>query len=502
MGDPQVMHYVVFLMNHGLQPYKQIGDMNMPGAYMAEQSALAVFGHTDLGWRLYDFSLAIITAIGMASIARRVDWIAGVFAALIFTFNHAVDGPLDAGQRDQVIAVLLVVSVALLFEAVRRHKSWLMFWFALLSALAVSIKPTVALAGPVLLLYGLWKLRREAIPIRTYLLWGIAGFFGAIAIVALFLVAHGSTDAFFHQLTTVIPHYSSLDPVPWSKMAALSLQKSLFALALLALGAAALLRDTPQRWEQNVVLLCTGFGALSYFAQHKGFSQHRYTFIAFLALWSCIQLTIALDGKGTQRRVTVAKGIGLLTIVFFFLYVLPRDLATIRRSPQYDNFTRYLEHDLNQIGPSGLQGNVQCFDIIDGCLTALFHLQILQNTGSTGDLLLFQPIAAPAVVQARENFWSAIGPHPPQVYIISNWQFGSRVRNFNKVETWPAFTKSLNTDYVFVMQREFRPLRPPTSASGTNPNIPGYRIYVRKDSPLLPSALRLEAPPDSSRRAP
>src|SRR5579875_1235195 len=58
MWDMQVMHYVSFLIDRGWAPYRQIGDMNMPGAYLFEGWALHLFGSTDLGWRLYDFSLS------------------------------------------------------------------------------------------------------------------------------------------------------------------------------------------------------------------------------------------------------------------------------------------------------------------------------------------------------------------------------------------------------------------------------------------------------------
>ena len=33
-GDASLMHYVVFLMHHGKEPYRDIIDMNLPASYM------------------------------------------------------------------------------------------------------------------------------------------------------------------------------------------------------------------------------------------------------------------------------------------------------------------------------------------------------------------------------------------------------------------------------------------------------------------------------------
>src|SRR5580692_1605693 len=53
--DASIMHYVNFLMDHGMQPYSQIGDFNMPGAYLTDRWAMRIFGAGDMGSRLYEF---------------------------------------------------------------------------------------------------------------------------------------------------------------------------------------------------------------------------------------------------------------------------------------------------------------------------------------------------------------------------------------------------------------------------------------------------------------
>src|SRR5206468_11638940 len=59
MVDSPIMHYVKFLMDHGREPYTDITDNNMPGAYFTEAWAMHIFGGSDLGWRIYEYFLLI-----------------------------------------------------------------------------------------------------------------------------------------------------------------------------------------------------------------------------------------------------------------------------------------------------------------------------------------------------------------------------------------------------------------------------------------------------------
>ncbi|MDQ2834404.1 MAG: hypothetical protein M3Y50_11775, partial [Acidobacteriota bacterium] len=49
MWDTSIMHYVNFLMAHGMAPYRDIIDINMPGSYFIEGWAMHIFGGGDLG---------------------------------------------------------------------------------------------------------------------------------------------------------------------------------------------------------------------------------------------------------------------------------------------------------------------------------------------------------------------------------------------------------------------------------------------------------------------
>ena len=57
VGDASLIHYIAFLIERGWAPYRDLGDMNMPGSYLIEMAAMRVFGLGDLAWRIFDFTL-------------------------------------------------------------------------------------------------------------------------------------------------------------------------------------------------------------------------------------------------------------------------------------------------------------------------------------------------------------------------------------------------------------------------------------------------------------
>lgn len=490
--DMQVTHYVSFLIDHGWAPYRQIGDMNMPGAYLVEGWALHLFGPSDLGWRLYDFTLAAILIASMVVIARPYDWLAGLLAGGTFTLAHGAEGPRNAGQRDQVMAVALVAGFAFCFEAVRRRRPWLMLLFGLATAMAGSVKPTLALVGPLLLVATILHLRREGIGPWPYVLWALGGFALAIAIVLRFLLVHGSLVPFVGLFTAIFPHYLTLAAPTWSHLVRITLQPPILLFAVCAVVAGWLAR-TLAGWEKNALLLGVFFGLVNFWAQRKGFFQHRYTLTAFVLLWAPIQVLPALRARPSARLVALA---GLVVITLFYI---PRNVHWMRTWADRDDYSYTLTRDLASLGPERLQNSVQCLDVVDGCLDALYHLQIVQSTGSTGDLLLFQPQDAPVVDNAREGFWAAIERNPPAVFVLGNWQFGQH-RSFNKVEAWPVFAQFLHTQYVPVVERSFREMNAPQSQGGAGTDDAGYRIYVRRDSPLLATARSIQQTPSAGSR--
>jgi hypothetical protein len=490
MVDSSVMHYVDFLIDHGRKPYTEISDNNMPGAYYTESLAMHIFGYSDVGWRIYDYFLLAALTGGLILIARPYDWLAGLFAGGLFMAVHAAEGPQYAGEREQVITVLLVLGYAAIFAAVRRLRPSLMLWMGITGGLATSIKPTFLPLTLVLLAIMAVVLRRRKIASLPYLAWAFAGLIAIAALDFGYLLYYHALDAFIFILRVVTPTYTSLAREPFFHLLSLSLPEHTPVLLLLALIAAAACRRNPPAWTWEHWALAVGaaFGLASFMAQGKPFWHHRYTFLALLFLLIGLVLLHALKQRGLPRW------IACIAFAYALLWTVQRDMREVlhlgRMMPAGQTpFELSLVSDLQGLGGTdALQDKVQCFDLVYGCLSALYHLRIVENTSYTGDLLFFSGQHGPAVDYYRTMYWEADRRDPASVIVMSNEWF-QRDNSFDKVKMWPQFESFLHQNYTIGVQRRF-------AHQGKDPRNPeAYRIYIRNGSPLLQQAAAVQAIP-------
>jgi len=462
MQDAQVLHYVNFLTDHGFAPYRKIGDMNMPGAYWMERFGMTVFGAGDLGFRFYDIFLMVAMIVAMVAIAWPYDWLAGLLAGVLFAVIHAADGPKGAGQRDAAMAVLMVVGLALLMHSVRRRAA---MWTALGGAffgLATAVKPTIAPLGLVLLAMAAVALRKRGEGAARFVACGLLGGAVPAALFFAYLLHYRALDAFIAMNRDVTAYYSHLYRMTWLDLLRECMPRPMRLLVPFGLAAVAMNPDRGN-WERWALAAGVAFGAFSYFVQGKGYYYQRYPLVAMTLLWFAIELSVASRRRGVARAIgTAGLAIGIFGLTPLF--------AARARTVFYSNiFTETLESDLRQIGVDRLQHNVQCLDMVDGCMNALYHLQIVQQTGLTGDNLLFPADANFDVVrEARQKFWEGLTARPPDVFVISDEQFMDAA-SFGKLKRWPQFAQYLADHYCLRSAHSF-------------PITVAYRIYVRKGS--------------------
>jgi hypothetical protein len=473
LWDSSVMHYIDFLMKHGMRPYSEITDMNLPGCYITDGWAVALFGRSDFGWRLYEFFLIAVLAISAMIIGGKRRWFAGIYVASFFIVMHGSEGPIFAVERDEVMVVLLMAATASLFVALRRRIPLLMLVFSFLSGLAIFIKPGALLFHIAFSIFVLVVLLRRRESVGRYIAWWAVGNIGAIALAGSFFFKYRAFSGFLFIVRTVLPTYALTDNPGMMTLLRQSIPPELMPLLAIALLVILLKRDYAG-WEQWALLLATGAGAVSYFAQGKGAPYHRYMFVIFALMWIGWQLTDALDGAAVRFRWLGVAGVGVL----FFL-VAPYYISLMVRSakpgaPDPAALAFALQRDLQQLGGESLQTQVQCMDLVNGCLGALDRMGLIQNTGTTGDLLLFSPTKSLAVDYYRDYFVTHDRAHPADVVVVGNEWYQSPVATFSKVEAWPEYAAYLRTTYVQVIERHF-------GAEGA----PAYRIYLRKGSDVL-----------------
>jgi len=464
MWDDQVFHYDVFLMKHGKVPYRDIYDINMPGCFLMERWAIAVFGGGDLGWRIYEFVLLGALTVSSIIIARPYDWLAGLFSGVTFAVLHGVDGGAMAVERDEVVTVLLMVSFALLCMAVRNGRLLPMPFSGFIAGIAMSIKPTAAPFALLLLVLLFVGARAHGRTPARFLTYGLAGFGVALAILISFMLPD-SLRPFIALQRTLVPYYANLGHATWAYLIQNALPLScaiLFSAALLL----ALWNRSSQEWELWGIRAGVLLGAVSYFVQRKGYTYHRYPFLVFGLLWAGIELGIAM--RSTRPR----KVVGAVALAIAVLGMLPRNVNLLRHSRHDANpLADQLQVDLRALGGSALQNQVQCLDVVTGCYSALYRLGLVQSTGWMGDIQWFAPNDGPVQQHYRQIFWDQIHQNPPKVMVLSSEWFG-KVYSFDKLNTWPEFRDYLNSAYVLASSRTF---------GSFDGNVLAYRIYVLRE---------------------
>src|SRR5260370_38563956 len=191
VGDAALMQYTAFLADDGMVPYRDLLEMNAPGAWVPDWLVMHTLGRGALAWRVYDLLLGLIGIAAMAGIMRRGERMAGAIAGALFLLVHAQDGIAEAGQRDLTGAVLCLLGGAFLLHALRttaeRGKRLIRIAIAFVPvAAALCVKPSLAAFVPAFLLVACLGGRCEGTPSRDKgwqrLIAGLAG--TALPIVA------------------------------------------------------------------------------------------------------------------------------------------------------------------------------------------------------------------------------------------------------------------------------------------------------------------------------
>jgi hypothetical protein len=493
VGDAPLMHYIVFLMQHGFAPYRTILDLNQPGTYAVEAAVMAVLGKGALAWRIFDLLLLALIAFAMAVICRPHGRFPALFAAVTFALIHARDGLIQLGQRDLLMAALLASAYALLFTLLRSprpRRYSLSISAGLCLGAAASIKPDSLLLAPLLLPFIAYTLYRQHRPFRLHLALACTGVLLPLLASLLFLLHRHALYAFLALMFQLAPYHASLWRLPSSILllgSVSSVTLPLFSLWL----AVFLIQQRWRRTEDQLLLLGFLIGIFSFFVQGRGYPYHRYPSQVFLLLLTAIAFADALRPSTEHhppRPATYAvKTCAIAGLAFGSLILVPRSLqAVLHFSWRTDTFDHALTADLTTLGTPvfgipALNGNVQCLDMAGGCIATLYRLQLVQSTGFLYDCYLYpaRPPATPYLPERdryRSAFQQALLIHPPRFFIVTSDECGPPDLLYRKLARWPWLNTWLAANYR--LAQEWRPTV--TQSWGGRPILPyGFRIYQR-----------------------
>jgi hypothetical protein len=483
VGDAALMHYDVFLIRHGWAPYRDFVDINMPGAYCATELAMLLPGQPDAAWRIFDLALVVLGGVGYYIIARPYSRFAALFATVLLLLVHGQDGVQQAGQRDLVIAALLIVAFAFLLEAMRQNRWPYLILFGLAIGLAATIKPTADPLGVLLLaMVVVYRVRRREADASTALGWFAAGV-GAMAVplvTTLLWVGHtGAWRAWVATEKLLLPYYAALDrrPVGFTFSHSISPLAALVVLWLVCLALRA------PRWpvfERLLAATAVVVNLVGLLVQGKALPYQRYPMLVFLLLLIALDLSTAWERRDEAPR--AARYIAIAGLCCGCLIIAPLALARVHRFvAKRQQFDASLAADLSRINGGDVSGRVQCLDTIQDCLPTLDAMRLLPATAILSDQPLFDPREGPAVEFLRRRFEQAVTARPPLTLVAVSGYFLDSGSGYRKLERWPAFERWLAANYTLAVER-------PSAGevrwwSRPQPE-PGYLLYVLKGTPV------------------
>jgi hypothetical protein len=497
VGDATLMHYEAFLLDHGFAPYRQIVDVNLPGCFLLDWTVIHLFGPGALAWRIFDFALIAAAAAAMIAIARPYDWLGGLFAAVFFFTLHVHDGVDQAGERDLVLAVLLLIACAAIFSALRGSSARYSILFGFACGAATLIKPTALLWMAGILILAAIALRRRNHPLTPHLLAAFTSFLAPIALTLVFLAREHALHAFFAALTGLTAYHAHIDRFPLWFLVEHLVPSALYPVIVLWL-VLVIANRSGRTFEGAALGFSVLVGIASFILQGKAFPYHRYPLEAFLFLPIGIDATVALRMTASHAGTPGAPSLrahrghagwaslqpiaALALLLYPTLILAPSWLIRATHYDwQHDDFTQSLTADLttlasqNPSGPS-LSGQIQCLDMTAGCLGTLYNLRLVQSTGFLYDCYFFHQPQNAVTLASRDQFLSDLKNSPPRVIVLSNQNCLGEPLAWLRPDAWPQFSTWLAAHYSLNVERDpQRPIRWWPVAE----NPPGYRIYVR-----------------------
>lgn len=464
-NDAPLMFFVAQRIAEGGAPYRDVLDMNMPGAYLISLAVLSVAGLSDFAWRLVDLGALVGIALCLFWIVRPASVVLGITAAATIMLVHLKAGPDDAGQRDflMTLPVLLALTILLVADrdvtrisSVLRH---LMVGMLLTSA--ALLKPTaIVLAGPTLL----FVLLRRGLSAGSCRDAGafIAGASIVVMLIAAWLHSRGALlDFLIVQLDFVIPSYSKIKQVPSTYLGT--------KLVLLALVGVPFILNGRHRVRYMSLLLLVAFGMFHFHVQGKYWGYHAAPLEIFSVAAAFLGLGMLTDRmkhetarlSAVMALLVAQTAVVAMTIEGFGARSWLSGQTTVRAN---DELVRRLVGDLAElsIGPAG----VQPLDTTFGVLNAMLRLGHSMPTRLMYGFPLYLPERTPFLDGLREEFLAGLRKSAFPPLIRTNQQL-PYAYGYDRLETWPAFRELIDRHYTIAVERSF-------------PDNKGYRIYVAR----------------------
>ena len=462
--DAPILHYIAWRISQGAVPYRDLFDMNFPGAYLLHLAVLRGLGPGDAAWRVFD--LAWLTATSLAIAAFVAPWgaVAATGSALLFATYHLAGGAWVAGQRDFLLCLFLVLAA---FGVARwlEQRSW---WSPVLSGLvlgaAATIKPHVLVLAVTFPLLMVWNGHHSKGPVVS----SVAAFSMSLAVAPLvttaWLASHGAIGAWREiVLDYLLPLYARLgtsdDWAFWRWQVWIGLA------AAVGLSLARVVMAGRFGGRHLVALIGVGYGLFHFVGQAKGWEYHLYPLAAFCSVLAFAGFDPALERLPRRASTPVLRPVTTLALsaVLGFSAVLLDVRGTEAARPSWiQKKERRVAEVAAWLAPRTTPGDsVQILDTSEGGAHVLLLLGVAEPTRFLYDFHFYHDAESPVILRLRAEFIQNLDAHPPRWVVL--FERGWPTGGYERVERFPELRDRLVARYHLAVRGD------------------GWLIYARRD---------------------
>lgn len=468
--DSPIMLYIAFLMDHfAFVPYRDIFDMNMPGAYFAYYLIGKSFGYTDIGIRCADLliliTMLLVNWLWMKKISGKVAWLGSVVWGLVYLSF----GPGMSLQREYLVLLPVMIGV-LIFSCTPKNLFFRNLAVGLFFGIAATIKPHAAIGLIPLIAFDIphnvrdtthfgikaWEFFKQIIfPM-------VIGFSLPFGIVLYYLWSCGAAKDFLEIATHFWPLYTHLNgehKALYGFSRILDLLQNYrklggFAawLAPAAIGSYIALYHSMQTsvLKRQIIILIGLAICYSIYPVFAGqfWAYHWLPFLFFIIQASSLCLIEQTGNAGIGRRlypIIILAFIAFLAMpVTIYMTFLPGQKLHPPKEGRVDEIVTFLKPRL-QIGDT-----VQPLDWTGGAVHAMLILKARIATPFIYDFYFYHDVSNEYIQGLRRTFIADLRESQPRYIIDVVGEFKPWVSGMDTTREFKELQLLLDEDYVIV----------------------------------------------------
>ncbi|MCX6376932.1 MAG: glycosyltransferase family 39 protein [Armatimonadetes bacterium] len=367
--DTAPIHYTAWRILQGDRLYEDVFDVSWPASPLVHMLSIAVFGKTDVGFRLFDLVWVCFLNATMFIFLRKPRWKAAAAASLCFCACYLAAGETNMQEREIQMLPFLILTLHFTGLSIERKRSLYAFLAGFFLGFVTFIKPFPVALLAMLLVYLVVAFVQsgdaKALPAVVASLCG--GFLIPGVLILLWLYQMNAVQSFW-QLVVFIHYrlYRSL----YNGTPAVILGR--FALWTLPAWPVliSVVRVKRMDLRMQLALIGAAYGLIHYFIQSKGWSQHIYIVVTFFLVTGFSAVDIVLQGPNPRWRYAAVVLTGITLLLLSPLYLI--NLERLKKKN-----LEYVESAMNDLRPLVKTGDeVQPIENMAGLINAIYRLNL------------------------------------------------------------------------------------------------------------------------------